>query len=155
MNRQFSKFTFSLKGTFLLIIMVLFGFLSPSVSGQQTAQPEKTAPEIQVSETPYYVYENGEFRETILSKAPEMVGGKDLMETLIKLNMRYPDKAKEMRLGGTVIVSVVIDETGKMDDVFIREGIGGGCNDEALRAVRLMDKMGFEPGELNGRPVTV
>ena len=155
MNRQSSKFNLSLKGTFLLMLTVLFAFLSPSVSSQQISPSEKPAPEIQVSETQYYVYEDGEFRETKLSKVPEMVGGKDLMETLIKLNMRYPDKAKAMRLGGTVIVSVVIDETGKMDDVFIREGIGGGCNDEALRAVKLMDKVGFEPGELDGRPVTV
>ncbi|HUR32080.1 MAG TPA: energy transducer TonB [Saprospiraceae bacterium] len=155
MNRHSANFTPSFKGTCLLITMLLFAFLSPSLSSQQISPSGKAGSEIQVSETLYYVYENGEFREKILSKAPEMVGGKDLMETLIKLNMRYPEKAKEMRLGGTVIVSVVIDETGKMDDVFISEGIGGGCNDEALRAVRLMDKMGFEPGELNGRPVTV
>ena len=155
MNIQSSKFPLSLKGTSLLITMLLFAFLSPSLTGQQISGTEKTAPEIQVSETLYYVYEDGEFRETILSKAPEMVGGKDLMETLIKLNIRYPDKAKAMRLGGTVIVSVVIDETGKMDDAFIREGVGGGCNDEALRAVKLMDKVGFEPGEMNGRPVIV
>ena len=155
MKRQSSKFNLMLKGTSLLIIMVLFAFLSPSASSQQISESQKVAPEIQVSETQYYVYEDGEFREAILSRVPEMVGGKDLMETLIKLNMRYPDKAKAMKLGGTVIVSVVIDEAGKMDDVFIREGIGGGCNDEALRAVKLMDKVGFEPGELNGRPVTV
>ena len=155
MNIQSSKFPLSLKGTSLLITMLLFAFLSPSLTGQQISGTEKTAPEIQVSETLYYVYEDGEFREKILSKAPEMVGGKDLMETLIKLNIRYPDKAKAMRLGGTVIVSVVIDETGKMDDAFIREGVGGGCNDEALRAVKLMDKVGFEPGEMNGRPVIV
>ncbi len=110
---------------------------------------------IQVSSTPFYVFKDGEFREAILSKEPELIGGKDLMETLIRLNMRYPEKAKEKHIGGTVIISVVIDNLGQMEDAFVLEGIGGGCNDEALRAVRLMDKVGFEPGEINGKPVTV
>jgi protein TonB len=52
-------------------------------------------------------------------------------------------------------VSVVINEEGQMEDAFIHEGIGGGCNDEALRAVKLLDKTGFEPGRLKGKAVTV
>ena len=110
---------------------------------------------IQVSTPPFYVYENGEFKEAVLTKEPELIGGKDLMETLIRLNIRYPDKAKEEKIGGTVLVSVVIDSLGQMDDVFIHEGVGGGCNDEALRAVKLMHKVGFTPGEINGIPVIV
>ena len=69
--------------------------------------------------------------------------------------MRYPDVAREKKIGGTVLISVVIDAQGNMEDAFVHEGIGGGCNDEALRAVKLMNKVGFEPGEIDGRPVTV
>lgn len=143
-----------LKSSLLAAALLLFTFTSPELSSQHIDSMIE-APEIKVSETLYYVYSEGEFKEAILTKEPEMVGGKDLMETLIKLNMRYPDAAKEKRIGGTVLVSVVIDSEGQMEDAFIHEGIGGGCNDEALRAVKLMNKMGFEPGEFKGKPVTV
>ncbi len=92
------------------------------VSSQQTANaiaPE-VARKIQVAETPYYIYENGEFHEAILTVEPELIGGKDLMETLIRLNIRYPDKAREMKIGGTVVVSIVINEAGQIDDAFVR-----------------------------------
>ena len=142
----------------LIMMTVVLACLSFDLSSQY---PDKAAPvtaeleSIQVSSTPFYIFENGEFKEAVLTKEPELIGGKELMETLIRLNIRYPDVAKEKRIGGTVLVSVVIDSLGQMEDVFIHEGIGGGCNEEALRAVKLMNKVGFEPGELNGKAVTV
>ena len=142
----------------ILVAGIVFLFTAPVLSSQQTGiqKSNLTATEnIQVSSPPFYVYENGEFKEALLSKEPELIGGKELMETLIKLNIRYPDKAKEQKIGGTVLISVVIDSLGQMEDVFVHEGVGGGCNDEALRAVKLMKKVGFEPGEIDGKPVTV
>jgi len=142
----------------LFFTIIFLSCTAPRLSSQH-AGALKIAPAeaetIQVSTPPFYVYENGEFKEAVLTKEPELIGGKDLMETLIKLNIRYPDKAKEEKIGGTVLVSVVIDSLGQMDDVFIHEGVGGGCNDEALRAVKLMQKVGFTPGEINGIPVIV
>jgi protein TonB len=152
------KHTSFLNGMLIAIgIPLTLAFLRTPVASQQATNgiTTETAQKIQVAETPYYVYENGEFHEAVLTVKPELIGGKDLMETLIKLNIRYPDKAREMKIGGTVVVSVVINEAGQIDDAFIREGIGGGCNDEALRAVKLMDKVGFYPGEMEGKPVMV
>ena len=142
----------------MFFILVMFALASVELTGQNTVAPKTKLAEdekIQVDDRPFFVYQNGEFREAILSKDPELIGGEELMETLIRLNIRYPEEAKEKRIGGTVLVSVVIDSLGQMEDVFIHEGVGGGCNDEALRAVKLMRKVGFEPGEIDGRPVTV
>lgn len=140
----------------LLLSAFLLSFSSPDLSSQQPGTVKSLAEEkIQVAEQPFFVYENGKFREAILTKEPELIGGKDLMETLITLNIRYPDAAREKLIGGLVLISVVIDSTGKMEDAFVHEGIGGGCNDEALRAVKIMDKVGFYPGEIDGKPVTV
>lgn len=145
------------KGLFFIAILFLSWF-SQSLAGQQqdrlhsAVSNEKT---ISVATTTYYIYQDGEFKEAILTKEPELIGGKELMETLIKLNIRYPEAAKAKKMGGTVLISVVVDKFGQIEDAFVHEGIGGGCNDEALRAVKLMDKMGFEPGELNGKPVVV
>ena len=124
----------------------------PSTGIQTTTVTESS---INIAETIYYIYKDGEFTEAVLTKEPELIGGRALMETLIGLNIRYPDMAKEKKIGGTVLISVVIDADGHMEDAFIHEGIGGGCNDEALRAVRLLDKTGFVPGEIRGKPVTV
>lgn len=142
----------------MFVAAVIFVCTAPILSSQQTGMQKTNWTEtesIQVSSQPFYVYQNGEFKEALLSKEPELIGGKDLMETLIKLNIRYPDKAKAQKIGGTVLISVVIDSLGQMEDVFVHEGVGGGCNDEALRAVKLMNKVGFEPGEIDGKPVTV
>lgn len=145
--------------TFLLVFATLLLSCSAPGLSSQNIGAMKMSPEaeesIQVSSPPFYVYENGEFKEAILTKEPELIGGKDLMETLIRLNIRYPDVAKEKLIGGTVLISVVIDSVGQMEDVFVHEGVGGGCNDEALRAVKLMNKVGFTPGEIEGKPVTV
>ncbi len=142
----------------LILASLIISWTTPDLFSQQSGIVNviEPAPEsIYVASTLYYVYTDGEFREAILTKEPELIGGKDLMETLIRLNMRYPDVAKEKKIGGTVLISVVIDAQGYMEDAFVHEGIGGGCNDEALRAVKLMNKVGFEPGEIDGIPVTV
>lgn len=144
------------KGIFFIAVLFLSWF-GQNLAGQQDQLHPAIANEkaISVATTTYYVYKDGEFKEAILTREPEMIGGKALMETLIKLNIRYPEVAKAKKMGGTVLISVVIDTLGQIEDAFVHEGIGGGCNDEALRAVRLMDKVGFEPGEINGKPVIV
>ena len=105
--------------------------------------------------TIYYILRDGVYEEVVLSHVPEFNGGDEAMELLLQLNIRYPDAAREQKIGGTVRVSVVLNEEGQMEDAFIHEGIGGGCNDEALRAVKLLDKTGFEPARLKGKAVTV
>lgn len=145
--------------------MSVFLFLSLAAicSAQQMAQPGQPGRQEIMSDisktdsddTVYYVYKNGQYQEASLTKEPELIGGQSLMETLITLNIRYPEKAKEKKIGGTVMVSVVIDADGNLEDAYIHEGIGGGCNDEALRAVRLLDQTGFEPAEIKGKTVTV
>lgn len=147
----------SFRFLFFLLAFTI-SWLVPATSKTQQGEFKKTGTavdEVQVFKTIYYVYHDGEFKETILSKEPELIGGKDLMENLIRLNTQYPEVAKSKKIGGTVLISVVIDDEGRMEDVFIHEGIGGGCNDEALRSVKLLDHTGFEPGEIDGKPVTV
>ncbi|HEX5111885.1 MAG TPA: energy transducer TonB [Saprospiraceae bacterium] len=137
-------------GAFFMAISGLVQPLSTAISTmEQQAAPEPSM------ETTYYILRDGMYEEAILSQVPEFLGGDEAMELLLQLNIRYPDAAREQKIGGTVRVSVVINEEGQMEDAFIHEGIGGGCNDEALRAVKLLGKTGFEPGRLKGKAVTV
>jgi TonB family protein len=136
--------------------MALSVLAQPLPAAIPTGSPiENLAADEQSMETTYYILHDGVYKEVVLSQVPEFNGGDDAMELLLQLNIRYPDAAREQKIGGTVRVSVVINEEGQMEDAFIHEGIGGGCNDEALRAVKLLDTTGFEPGRLKGKAVTV
>ena len=50
-------------------------------------------------------------------------------------------------------VTFVVDKDGKIKDAKILRGIGGGCDEEALRVVRNMPE--WKSGRQNGRPVQV
>jgi protein TonB len=44
-------------------------------------------------------------------------------------------------------------EDGSITDVRVRRGIGGGCDEEALRVIKAMPK--WIPGKQSGQPVNV
>src|SRR5690606_2509820 len=68
-------------------------------------------------------------------------------------NLRYPELAKENNIQGRVTVRFVVDEEGKVSDVTVVRGIGGGCDEEAKRVVMKMPK--WKPGKQNGKAVKV
>ncbi|MEX0595435.1 MAG: energy transducer TonB, partial [Candidatus Paceibacterota bacterium] len=51
-----------------------------------------------------------------------------------------------------VVVQFIIDEEGNVNDPVVVRGIGGGCDEEAVRAV---SKAKFIPGKQRGKPVRV
>lgn len=68
-------------------------------------------------------------------------------------NLRYPALARENGIEGRVYVQFVVNEDGTVGNAVIKRGIGGGCNEEAIRVVMNMPK--WKPGMQNGRPVKV
>jgi protein TonB len=58
-----------------------------------------------------------------------------------------------MGVEGTVYVVFVVNTVGSIQDVEILRGIGGGCDEEALRVVSGAPK--WTPGKQRGRPVRV
>lgn len=71
----------------------------------------------------------------------------------MRTGLVYPETAKKQKVTGTVVVKFVIDETGKVTNAVIEEGLGSGCDEEALRLVNSMPQ--WTPGMQNGRPVKV
>ena len=72
--------------------------------------------------------------------------------TVVQSHIEYPPLALKAGIEGRVIVQFVIDRTGQVLDPQVIRGIGGGCDEEAVRAV-LQAK--FQPGLQRGRPLTV
>lgn len=90
---------------------------------------------------------------TIVEVMPEFSGGEAALAKYLQKNIVYPERAKTMGIEGKVYVSFVIDQFGNVNDVKILRGIGGGCDDEALRVVKKMPR--WNPGKQGGRPVKV
>ena len=84
----------------------------------------------------------------IPDQLPEPVGG----ISAIKEKITYPELAKRIGLEGRVYIRVFLDKKGNVVDAKIEKGIGGGCDEAALNAVK---ETKFYPGKQRGRPVRV
>lgn len=90
---------------------------------------------------------------TIVEDMPLFPGGDEARNRFLADSINYPEKAIQKRIQGTVYVSFIIDGEGSVTDVKILRGIGGGCDEEALRVVRMMPK--WIPGKQDGKVVRV
>ncbi len=90
---------------------------------------------------------------TIVEEMPSFPGGEEKMLEYIARNIKYPPVARENNITGRVYVSFVVDKDGKIKDGKILRGIGGGCDEEALRVVKAMPD--WKAGRQNGRSVQV
>ena len=90
----------------------------------------------------------------LVETQPTFLGGgpEKFLEHIFK-NIRYPDKARRMGIEGKVFVKFIIDKNGGITDVEVIKGIGGGCDEEAARAIE--DAPDWTPGKQRGRPVSV
>lgn len=86
-----------------------------------------------------------------VEQLPTYPGGQKAMNQFINLHLKYPQKATEMGISGRVYVQFEVDDKGNITHVKVIRGIGGGCDEEALRIVKLMGK--WNPGKQNGKAV--
>ena len=84
---------------------------------------------------------------------PVFPGGEGALNKYLITNLKYPDAALKQKIQGKVYVAFVVDYTGKVTDAKILRGIGGGCDEEALRVMRSMPA--WIPGKQNGKAVNV
>lgn len=85
---------------------------------------------------------------------PEFPGGEQKLLQYISKNVKYPQIARESGIKGRVFVSFVIEPNGSVSNVkVLKGGIGGGCDEEAMRVVKAMPK--WKPGIQNGKAVRV
>jgi len=68
-------------------------------------------------------------------------------------NLRYPDQARVARIEGRVVTQFVVGEDGKISGVHVIHGLGSGCDEEAIRVIKKMDR--WLPGKQGGVPVKV
>ena len=110
--------------------------------------------EIEIQE----IEEEEEFVEpeifTIVEEMPEFPGGGEAaMYKYLGKNLKYPPMAKDAGIQGIVYVTFVVKEDGKIDNVKVLRGIGGGCDESAIAVVEKMPK--WNPGKQRGKAVRV
>jgi len=89
----------------------------------------------------------------IVESMPAFPGGMDKLMGYLHDNIKYPIRAKELGIQGKVFLSFVIEKDGSVTDVSLLRGIGGGCDEEAIRVVKNMPK--WIPGKQRNIPVRV
>lgn len=83
-----------------------------------------------------------------VEEMPEPIGGiGEIQKKII-----YPEIAKRAETEGRVYIKAVINETGDVSQVEVLKGIGSGCDEAAMEAVR---QTKFKPGKQRGKPVKV
>ena len=105
-------------------------------------KPEPILPEVEKQDPVLWVPE-----------MPSFPGGITEMQNYLLNNIMYPGEAREISIQGTVYLSFIVEPDGSITNITILRGIGGGCEEEALRVVKRMPN--WVPGKQNGHPVRV
>jgi protein TonB len=101
--------------------------------------PPKQAEEEKDEEEDFFV---------LVEQMPELIGGLGSLQKEIE----YPERALRANIEGRVYVRFIVNEKGEVENPEVVRGIGGGCDEEALRVVKMAK---FKPGLQRGIPVRV
>lgn len=69
---------------------------------------------------------------------PIYPGGLQAIRAFISKHLKYPEKALKQRVEGSVTLKYDIDYKGNVIDAKVISGLGYGCDEEAMRVVKLL-----------------
>jgi periplasmic protein TonB len=90
---------------------------------------------------------------TTIDVFPKYPGGDFARLAFIRNNAHIPEAAYKAGVQGVVMVVFVIETDGTLSNIQVTKGLGSGCDEEAIRVIKLMPR--WEPGRRSGRPVKV
>ena len=114
---------------------------------QNEVVEEYVAPELEEEE----VVEQEIFQ--IVEEMPAFPGGEQKLMEYVGKNIKYPQIARESGIQGRVFVGFVVEPDGSVSNVKLLRGIGGGCDEEAMRVIKNMPR--WKPGKQRGKAVRV
>jgi protein TonB len=89
----------------------------------------------------------------VVEEMPSFPGGMPSLSAYVSEHLKYPEKAKKLRVEGLVLLQFTVEKDGSVSNVEVIRGIGYGCDEEALRVVKAMPA--WKPGQQVGKPVRV
>lgn len=90
-----------------------------------------------------------QWENVLLTQPPWCVGGYETLAAAMG-KLRYPASAESHNVQGRVVVSFVIDTLGAVSGHRVVQGIGYGCDQEALRVAQSMKAL-WVPGRFGSR----
>lgn len=94
-----------------------------------------------------------DFPVLIAEHMPEFPGGERALFEFLGKNIKYPAMARDAGIKGRVYIEFVVGKDGSVSSAKILRGIGGGCDEEAERVVKMMPN--WKPGRQAGKKVSV
>jgi TonB family protein len=134
------KVLFALPVVFLMMILFSSNSFSKTEPPQDVPKDKGTSPQA------------NEAYKTV-EKMPSFPGGDEARVNFMMKNLKYPEEAMKKNITGKVFVNFIVRADGSISSVKVLRGIGGGCDEEAVRVIRLMPK--WNPGMDKGKPVDV
>ena len=89
----------------------------------------------------------------IVEEMPSFPGGEAELMKYVGSHIKYPQIARETGIQGRVFVGFVVEPDGSISNVKLLRGIGGGCDEEAMRVIKSLPK--WKPGKQRGKAVRV
>lgn len=104
--------------------------------------------------TVFYNYFNRN-KDTVLGQIPPVPTPSDPSLTPLKILSKnppaYTDNARANGVEGTIRMAVFFSESGRVTHTLVLKGLGGGLNENAVRAAR---QIKFEPAKKDGKPIS-
>ena len=136
-------------GAMLMLIGILITFTANSANAQTK---QKNEPKIK-DKASLIKADNKVYNVAEVEQKPSFIGGDAALFKYLADSIKYPAMARENGIEGTVYVEFIIAKDGNVTEANVKRGIGGGCNEEALRIVNAMPK--WIPAKQKNKPVKV
>jgi TonB family protein len=130
---------------------VRVNYMMPIFFKLDDGQPAKSVKKEKASNPDMTPDKNGVYQ--IVEEMPQFPSGETKMMEYIAKNINYPQEARDKGIEGRVFIGMVIEKDGSVSNVRVLRGIGGGCDEEAVRVISSMPK--WKPGKVGGEPVPV
>lgn len=88
--------------------------------------------------------------KTAVIVEPSYKGGDEKLYKFLADNLNYPDKARERRITGTVVLKFVVEKDGSITNIEITKSVARDIDEECIRVVKKMPR--WKPGTVNGKP---
>ena len=149
------RMTLSAVGFVMILVTVMVSCVQKS-EPKEVAEPPAQVTQPKAPKLPIAEEHQPQEKDSIyivVENMPEFPGGKKAFLKYLFDNIKYPESAKKKGIHGRVFINFTVEKDGSITDVKILRGIGGGCDEEAVRVVKAMPK--WIPGKQDGKAVRV
>ena len=132
--------------TSLLILLFITVSFAQSLDSIKNEAPSISTEPNRIDYTEEFNQTEDDTPYVAIEKMPEPIGGiKGIQEKIW-----YPKEAIKNKVEGTVYILAFVDEYGNVTEAKVLKGIGSGCDEIALMAVKLTQ---FTPGMVESKKV--